>query len=105
MSGDRVYSNFMTPVTSMGGHGYEVLDVYSHWETVEAQLTSCSKMYNVSDIPCFIGALTWSAPDCSHCEAKGQYCRFKSNSTTHTQCYPKGVHFNCILKVNYALIT
>ncbi|KAL1806167.1 hypothetical protein ACET3Z_029235 [Daucus carota] len=83
-------NHIISPVKSLRGHGYQVYAVYSHYETVEAPLTSCTKMYNFSDVPYNVGRLTWSAPDCSDCEAKGKYCKFKPNSNVLTQCYPKG---------------
>ncbi|KAL1806163.1 hypothetical protein ACET3Z_029231 [Daucus carota] len=86
----RIGNHIIRPVNSLRGPGYEVYAVYSHYETVEAPLTSCTKMYNFSDVPYTVGGLTWSGPDCGDCEAKEQYCKFKPNSTILTQCYPKG---------------
>ncbi|XP_074361415.1 rust resistance kinase Lr10-like [Apium graveolens] len=53
-------------------------------------LKYCTKMYDISDVPFYVGWMTWSRPDCSHCEAKGKYCRFRPNSTSLTQCYSNG---------------
>ncbi|WOH12416.1 hypothetical protein DCAR_0831919 [Daucus carota subsp. sativus] len=78
------------PVTSMRGHGYQVYAVYSYAEILEVLITSCTKMYNISDVPFIMGGLTWFEPNCNDCEDEGQYCKFKPNSTTLTQCYPKG---------------
>ncbi|KAL8102902.1 rust resistance kinase Lr10-like [Apium graveolens] len=86
----RLDNHIISSVSSLKGHDYQVYAVYSHYEIVEAPLTSCTKMYNFSNVPYNAGGLTWSGPDCSDCEAKGQYCKFKPNSTILTQCYPKG---------------
>lgn len=78
-------------VTSLRSHGYQIYAICSHLETVEVPLTSCTKMYNISQVPYSVGRLTWSGPDCGNCEVRGQYCRFKPNSMIFTQCYPKGI--------------
>ncbi|WOH12431.1 hypothetical protein DCAR_0831935 [Daucus carota subsp. sativus] len=77
-------------VPSLGGRGYEVYAVYSPLETILYPMTSCTKMYNVSNVPYNAGGLSWSGPNCGDCEAKGQYCKFKPNSTILTQCHTKG---------------
>lgn len=74
--------------------GYYVYPVESHMDLVRIGLKSCTKMYDISDVSFEEGWLTWSTPDCSHCEAKGKYCKFKPNSTIHTQCYPDGMSWN-----------
>ncbi|WOH12425.1 hypothetical protein DCAR_0831929 [Daucus carota subsp. sativus] len=79
------------PVDSLSSHGHRVFVVNSDYGTVDSPLTSCTKMYNISDDSTTVTELTWSEPDCGHCEAKGQYCKFKQNSTIVTQCYPKGI--------------
>ncbi|XP_017215912.1 rust resistance kinase Lr10 [Daucus carota subsp. sativus] len=75
-------------VPSLSGHDYQVYVVYSHFRTVEALLTWCTKLYNVSRTPFFGGGLSWSWPNCRHCEGKDQYCKFKANSSTNTECFP-----------------
>lgn len=77
-------------VPSLRGRGYEVYAVYSPLETILFPMTSCTKMYNVSNVPYNAGGLSWSGPNCGDCEAKGQYCKFKPNSTILTECYTKG---------------
>ncbi|KAL8119694.1 hypothetical protein AgCh_016978 [Apium graveolens] len=81
-SGRRNIINFVSL------NGSEVYAVYSYSRTTEVQLTSCTKLYNISQIPFYEGGLSWSEPDCGNCEAKGHYCKFKPNSTTLTQCFP-----------------
>lgn len=78
-------------VSSPRTQGFQIYSICSHLETVEVPLTSCTKMYNISHVPYSVGRLTWSAPDCGDCEVKGQYCKFKPNSTIFTQCYTKGM--------------
>lgn len=84
-------------VTSLRSNHYEVYAVYSDMDFVETGLKSCTKMYDISDVPYNTGRLTWSGPNCGHCEAKGKYCKFKTNSTTLTQCYLKGKPSNFTL--------
>ncbi|WOH09100.1 hypothetical protein DCAR_0728555 [Daucus carota subsp. sativus] len=68
--------------------GLQVFAISSYFRTTEALLTSCTKLYNISRVPFYEGELSWSEPGCGDCEAKGQYCKFRPNSTTLTQCFP-----------------
>ncbi|KAL1809029.1 hypothetical protein ACET3Z_026019 [Daucus carota] len=79
--------------------GLQVFAINSYFRTTEALLTSCTKLYNVSHVPFYGGELSWSEPGCGDCEARGQYCKFRPNSTTLTQCFPapKGPWSNALL--------
>ncbi|CAK9149442.1 unnamed protein product [Ilex paraguariensis] len=62
-------------------------------------LTSCTKMYNISDVPpevllgddigsdlhSVVAFLGWSKPFCGNCEAENKYCQLKKNSTIQDQ--------------------
>ncbi|CAK9151632.1 unnamed protein product [Ilex paraguariensis] len=62
-------------------------------------LTSCTKMYNISDVPLevllgddigsdlhsVVAFLGWSKPFCGNCEAENKYCQLKKNSTIQDQ--------------------
>ncbi|KAL1829675.1 rust resistance kinase Lr10 isoform X1 [Daucus carota subsp. sativus] len=78
----------------------------------EYSISSCTKIFNSSlpapllsqgydpyAPPGVVDALSisWLAPNCSKCEAKGEYCRRKSNASSNieaadysTICFPKG---------------
>ncbi|XP_074365455.1 rust resistance kinase Lr10-like [Apium graveolens] len=86
-------------IPSLSGHGFKVYAIHSHSGITEVYLTSCTKLYNISHIPFYEGGLSWSEPNCGDCEAKEQYCKFKPNSTTITQCFPipKGPPSNKLL--------
>ncbi|XP_017253664.1 rust resistance kinase Lr10 [Daucus carota subsp. sativus] len=75
-------------VPSLSGHGFKVYAIYSHFRMTEIVLTSCTKLFNISHVPFNGGGLSWSEPDCGDCESKNQYCKFKPNSTTATECFP-----------------
>ncbi|KAL8119698.1 hypothetical protein AgCh_016981 [Apium graveolens] len=83
-----IIDNIIEVVPSLSGRDFQVYVVYSYLKTTEALLTSCTKLYNISRTPLFGGGLSWSRPDCRDCEGKRQYCKFKANSTTNTQCFP-----------------
>ena len=75
-------------VPSLSGHGFKVYAIESDLQTTEMDLTSCTKLFNISHVPFNGGGLSWSEPDCGDCETKKQYCKFKPNSTTATECFP-----------------
>ncbi|XP_063938518.1 rust resistance kinase Lr10-like [Daucus carota subsp. sativus] len=77
-------------VPSLRSHNRQIYAICSLLDTAEVPLTSCTKLYNISHVPYTVGGLTWSGPDCSDCEVKGQYCKFRRNSKIFTECYPKG---------------
>ncbi|KAL1806171.1 hypothetical protein ACET3Z_029239 [Daucus carota] len=83
--------DIISTVTSLRSHNHQIYAICSLLDTAEVPLTSCTKLYNFSHVPYTVGALTWSGPDCSDCEDKGQYCKFRKNSKIFTECYPKGL--------------
>ncbi|XP_065866414.1 rust resistance kinase Lr10-like [Euphorbia lathyris] len=60
-------------------------------------LYSCIKIHDISSVPgnYLLSRdkhlnLTWYTPDCRSCEAKGEYCRLRSNTKrSQTECYGK----------------
>lgn len=62
-------------------------------------LSSCTKMYEFESVPDEIYKLlaqgysgsniplSWSRPDCRHCEAKRMGCRLKKDSADQTECF------------------
>ncbi|KAL9374765.1 hypothetical protein Peur_031644 [Populus x canadensis] len=80
----------------LSGPGYDIFAYFSSYPIGYSDLTSCTKMYNLSSIPREIFwqnnilHLKWSGPECVHCEAHGKFCRSKNNSAgLETECYDK----------------
>nr|TKS17350.1 glycerophosphodiester phosphodiesterase protein kinase domain-containing GDPDL2-like [Populus alba] len=80
----------------LSGPGYDIFAYYSYSSIGYSDLTSCTKMYNLSSIPWEILwqnnilRLNWSRPECGLCEARGKFCRRKNNSAgLETECYDK----------------
>jgi hypothetical protein len=80
----------------LSGPGYDIFAYFSSYPIGYSDLTSCTKMYNLSSIPREIFwqnnilHLNWSGPECVHCEAHGKFCRSKNNSAgLGTECYDK----------------
>ncbi|KAJ6874670.1 hypothetical protein NC652_034389 [Populus alba x Populus x berolinensis] len=80
----------------LSGPGYDIFAYYSSSSIGYSDLTSCTKMYNLSSIPWEILwqnnilRLNWSRPECGLCEARGKFCRRKNNSAgLETECYDK----------------
>ncbi|KAG6745605.1 hypothetical protein POTOM_050103 [Populus tomentosa] len=80
----------------LGGPGYDIFAYYSSYSIGYSDLTSCTKMYNLSSIPWEIFRqnnilhLNWSRPECGFCEAHGKFCRRKNNSAgLETECYDR----------------
>lgn len=89
-----------------------VYAISSRIKTFQAPLKSCTKMFNISLVPySFLlnywlydpPIITWTTPDCGHCEAKRQYCRLRNNSSSYTTtkrnesttiCFPKGTYLH-----------
>lgn len=88
-------------ITSLNGQTDLLYTISSPIKTFEAPLKSCTKMYNVSFVPWsyYYAAvlITWDTPNCSYCEAEGQYCKLKNNISSTgmkpddptTICFPK----------------
>ncbi|KAG5558800.1 hypothetical protein RHGRI_008679 [Rhododendron griersonianum] len=68
-------------VTCLSGHGREVYAVNHMWDTYEAPMMRCRKMYNVWSVPyeAFYQTadlqLRWPLAVCRGCEAEGKFCR------------------------------
>lgn len=86
------YSRYGNPVPCLGGQGYQVLAFGSFYSTSEFTLSSCSKLYNISNVPSDLfddrSIIQWFKPSCGQCEAKGQECRLKKNTidAAETEC-------------------
>ncbi|AES59902.1 putative glycerophosphodiester phosphodiesterase, protein kinase RLK-Pelle-LRK10L-2 family [Medicago truncatula] len=56
-------------------------------------LSFCTKMFNVSFKPSDSLRLTWSEPNCKHCESKGKICGWKNTTSNsdnkEVDCVPK----------------
>ncbi|XP_065869217.1 rust resistance kinase Lr10-like isoform X2 [Euphorbia lathyris] len=92
------FSYFEIPC--LGDLHFKVYAVASnHYIVYYKHLYSCIKMHDISIIPekyllsqDKLVNLTWSNPDCRSCQAKGEYCRLRSNTKqSQTECYGKPV--------------
>ncbi|KAH7854554.1 hypothetical protein Vadar_015235 [Vaccinium darrowii] len=88
-------SYFPYNITCLGGDGLEVCALDGEDSIYYAPLISCRKMYNLS-VPSQAFdqtadlRLQWPKWVCGKCEAKGKFCRFKSNSTSdEIECFGK----------------
>ncbi|XP_058001036.1 rust resistance kinase Lr10 [Hevea brasiliensis] len=86
----------LKPVSCLSDLRYHVYAIYSHASFQDlVPLLSCSKLHNISIVaesnlcsPESVLRLKWYYPECSYCEAKGKYCRLKSNTIgSETECY------------------
>jgi hypothetical protein len=74
---------------------------------INASLISCTKMYNLYQIPVALIAvdqdkfvqLSWSTPDCKRCELKGKKCEKSNSSRSGTRCIP--THTKGILSIQF----
>ncbi|KAF7148549.1 hypothetical protein RHSIM_Rhsim03G0205000 [Rhododendron simsii] len=77
-------------ITCLGGHGREVRVGFNQsiQQSETSALVSCRKMFNVPSVPYEVFdqtphlQLEWLKQVCKKCEAKGKFCRLKSNSTS-----------------------
>ncbi|XP_052302136.1 rust resistance kinase Lr10 isoform X15 [Populus trichocarpa] len=76
--------------------GYDIYAYSSNNFLGYTDLTSCTKMYNVTSIPSEMTGgdnilhLNWSEPAaCGICEEHGMFCRWKNNTKLGTECYKK----------------
>jgi len=87
----------------LSGSTYQVYPVTE----IDASLISCTKMYNLYQIPVALIAvdydnfvqLSWSTPDCKRCEVKGKKCEKSNSSPSGTQCIP--THTKGILSIQF----
>ncbi|CAA3008018.1 rust resistance kinase Lr10-like [Olea europaea subsp. europaea] len=92
-------NSYSGPITCLGSSKYQVYAFRSFYSVSEFPLSSCVKMYNISDVSevIFRGLpeyytddtqLHWSTPFCGNCESTGKQCRFKNNGTNNeTECF------------------
>jgi len=79
----------------LSGPGYDIFAYRSDYLISYTDLTSCTKIYNLSSVPWEIIRqekilrLNWSMPACRLCEAQGKFCRWKTNARLDTECYDK----------------
>jgi hypothetical protein len=79
----------------LSGPGYDIFAYRSDYLISYTDLTSCTKIYNLSSVPMEIMMeekilhLNWSMPACRLCEAQGKFCRWKTNARLETECYDK----------------
>ncbi|XP_011003876.1 PREDICTED: glycerophosphodiester phosphodiesterase protein kinase domain-containing GDPDL2-like [Populus euphratica] len=80
----------------LSGPGYDIFAYSSDYLISYTDLTSCTKIYNLSSVPWEIirqekiMRLNWSMPACRLCEAQGKFCRRKNeNASLETECYDK----------------
>jgi hypothetical protein len=80
----------------LGVPGYDIYAFMSGSIVTYFDLTSCSKMYNLSSVPDDLNSrdnilhLNWSRPACGLCGALGKFCRLKNNTDRiETECYDK----------------
>jgi hypothetical protein len=86
-------------ISCLSGPGHEVRAFSSNNDDIsDLPIASCKKMYNLRSISYGLVfstydnnlQLTWSGPECRHCEEKGKGCRLKNNSNeTETECFTK----------------
>ncbi|GMN51682.1 hypothetical protein TIFTF001_020822 [Ficus carica] len=83
------------PIPCLSYHGYYVF-VTRPYRVISAfrELVSCRKIFESSFVPpeIFQGnqnfSLSWSKPNCSYCDEKGQGCRLKKYGTAdETECF------------------
>ncbi|KAL0382430.1 UNVERIFIED_CONTAM: Rust resistance kinase Lr10 [Sesamum calycinum] len=86
-------------VSCLDHGGFRVYAYRSYYSVTELSVSSCVKMYNISDISEVIlygpreysvdsTQLHWTEPSCGSCEARGMYCRLKNNSPNNgTECF------------------
>lgn len=86
-------SMYAYPVSCLSGPSYQVYTFDSYSNINDLPIASCTKMYNLRNLPIIPGVddileLKWSIPACGHCESKGKKCRLKNNSTkSETECF------------------
>ncbi|CAA2957647.1 rust resistance kinase Lr10-like [Olea europaea subsp. europaea] len=92
-------NSYSGPITCLGSSKYQVYAFRSFYSVSEFPLSSCVKMYNISDVSevIFRGLpeyytddtqLHLSKPFCGNCESTGKQCRFKNNGTNNeTECF------------------
>ncbi|KAJ6969726.1 rust resistance kinase Lr10-like [Populus alba x Populus x berolinensis] len=80
----------------LSGPGYDIFAYRSDYLISYTDLTSCTKIYNLSSVPVEVMRqenilnLTWSMQACGVCEAQGKFCRWKNISTRlETECYDR----------------
>ncbi|KAJ6881502.1 RING-H2 finger protein ATL21A [Populus alba x Populus x berolinensis] len=89
------HGDFYDRIPCLGGPGYDIYAYSSNNFLGYTDLTSCTKMYNVTSIPSEmidrdILHLNWSEPAaCVGCEAHGKFCRWKNKTKLGTECYEK----------------
>ncbi|KAL3574815.1 hypothetical protein D5086_022916 [Populus alba] len=91
------HGDFDGQIPCLGAPGYDIYAYSSNYFLGYTDLTSCTKMYNVTSIPSEmidrynILQLNWSEPAaCGVCEEQGKFCGWKNNITNHeTECYKK----------------
>ncbi|KAJ6887962.1 hypothetical protein NC652_029080 [Populus alba x Populus x berolinensis] len=91
------HGDFDGQIPCLGAPGYDIYAYLSNYFLGYTDLTSCTKMYNVTSIPSEmidrynILQLNWSEPAaCGVCEEQGKFCGWKNNITNHeTECYKK----------------
>ncbi|CAK7324150.1 unnamed protein product [Dovyalis caffra] len=89
--------NSYTQIRCLSGSGYDIYAYGSDSIIGYTDLTSCTKIYNLSSIPDEIVGkdnslqLKWSGPACgANCEARGKFCRRKNNTARYEiECYDK----------------
>ena len=83
-------------ISCQSGPGYQVIAWPSYLDIWDLNLSSCTKMYNISDVPRTVidsaveerYNLQWLKPSCGYCEGQGKYCRLKNNSrAAETECF------------------
>ncbi|KAL2556635.1 Protein kinase superfamily protein [Forsythia ovata] len=93
------YSSY--PVPCLSSPDFDIIKVWSDDYLYRLPTYSCSKMFDIQSIPYTVFkrpshlVLEWSRPCCGLCEATGQHCRLKNDSSISydTECYsskPKG---------------
>ncbi|KAG6745606.1 hypothetical protein POTOM_050104 [Populus tomentosa] len=80
----------------LSGPGYDIFAYISDYLISYTDLTSCTKIYNLSSVPMEVMRqenilnLTWSMPACGVCEAQGKFCRWKNISARlEIECYDR----------------
>ncbi|XP_034925727.1 rust resistance kinase Lr10 [Populus alba] len=80
----------------LSGPGYDIFAYTSDYLISYTDLTSCTKIYNLSSVPMEVMRqenilnLTWSVPACRLCEAQGKFCRWKNISARlEIECYDR----------------
>ncbi|KDP42825.1 hypothetical protein JCGZ_23767 [Jatropha curcas] len=82
------------PISCLSGNlQYRIYAIPAYYHILGLDLLRCVKIHDISQVKYDylyndILHLSWVDPRCGSCEAKGKYCRLKSNTTGfETECY------------------